>query len=192
MTRCIHCTRCVRFGEEIAGIQELGTIGRGEKMEIGTYVERSVDHELSGNIIDLCPVGALNNKPYRFAARAWQMTQRDMIAPHDCVGANLHAHVLHGQIQRVVPKANEGLNETWATDRDRFSYQGIYADDRVTEPLLRRPSKRATCWPGSCACWVQATLIIACGGGIFVCRTKTRSSLDWVCPSPIWLARIQF
>ncbi|MGI9331362.1 MAG: NADH-quinone oxidoreductase subunit NuoG [Gammaproteobacteria bacterium] len=145
MTRCIHCTRCVRFGEEIAGIQELGTIGRGENMEIGTYVERSVDHELAGNIIDLCPVGALNNKPYRFSARAWQMTQRDMISPHDCVGANLYAHVLGGEIRRVVPKANEALNETWATDRDRFSYQGIYADDRVTEPMLRRDGELQAC-----------------------------------------------
>jgi len=162
MTRCIHCTRCVRFGEEIAGIQELGTIGRGEKMEIGTYVERSVDHELSGNIIDLCPVGALNNKPYRFSARAWQMTQRDMISPHDCVGANLHAHVLGSKIRRVVPKANEGLNETWATDRDRFSYQGIYADDRVTEPLLRRNGELQACsWEEA----LEATVAALQGAG---------------------------
>ncbi|MDJ0929300.1 MAG: NADH-quinone oxidoreductase subunit NuoG [Gammaproteobacteria bacterium] len=137
MTRCIHCTRCVRFGQEIAGIQELGTLGRGERTEIGTYIERSVDHELSGNIIDLCPVGALNNKPYRFSARAWEMVARPTIAPHDCVGANIYAHVLGGRIKRVVPRQNEAVNETWAADRDRFSYEGIYADDRVQQPLLR-------------------------------------------------------
>ncbi len=137
MTRCIHCTRCVRFGQEIAGIQELGTIGRGEHMEISTYIEASVEHELSGNIIDLCPVGALNNKPYRFSARAWEMDARPTVAPHDCVGANLYAHVLDGRVKRMVPRPNEAINETWASDRDRFSYQGIYADDRAREPLLR-------------------------------------------------------
>ncbi|UCG73461.1 MAG: NADH-quinone oxidoreductase subunit G [Chromatiales bacterium] len=145
MTRCIHCTRCVRFGQEVAGIQELGAIGRGEKMEISTYIQQSVDHELSGNIIDLCPVGALNNKPYRFSARAWEMTQHDAIGPHDCVGANLHLHVLDGRVKRVVPKRNEALNETWASDRDRFSYEGIYADDRVTTPLVRRDGELRPC-----------------------------------------------
>ncbi len=103
MTRCIHCTRCVRFGQEIAGIQELGTTGRSENMEIGTYIERSVDHELSGNIIDLCPVGALNNKPYRYSARAWEMIAKPLISPHDCSGSNLFGHVLRGKLKRVVP-----------------------------------------------------------------------------------------
>lgn len=136
MTRCIHCTRCVRFGQEIAGIQELGTIGRGERMQISTFVERSVDHELSGNIIDLCPVGALNSKPYRFSARAWEMQALSTVAPHDCVGSNLSAHVLLGKVKRVVPRANEAVNETWLADRDRFSYEGIYAG-RVEQPMIR-------------------------------------------------------
>ena len=137
MTRCIHCTRCVRFGEEIAGIQELGTMGRGEHMRISTYVAKTVDHELSGNIIDLCPVGALNNKPYRFAARAWEMEQRASIAPHDCVGSNIYAHVLRGMVKRVVPRPNEAVNETWLSDRDRFSYEGIYSKDRLKVPMVK-------------------------------------------------------
>lgn len=145
MTRCIHCTRCVRFGTEIAGIQELGTLGRGEKTTIGTYIERSVNHELSGNIIDLCPVGALNNKPYRFSARAWEMVQVPTVSPHDCFGSNLHAHVLNGRVKRVVPRANEAVNETWLSDRDRFSYEGIYADDRVIRPMVRVDGELREC-----------------------------------------------
>ena len=137
MTRCIHCTRCVRFGQDVAGIQELGTTGRGEHMEIGTYVERSVDHELSGNIIDLCPVGALNSKPFRFRGRGWEMTQVPLVSPHDGLGANLYGHVLRGKLMRVVPRPCEEINETWIADRDRFSYEGIYADDRLQAPLLR-------------------------------------------------------
>ncbi len=138
MTRCIHCTRCVRFGQEIAGIQELGTIGRSEHTQIGTYIERSVDHELSGNIIDLCPVGALNNKPYRFGARAWEMVTKPLVSPHDCAGSNLSGHVLRGTLKRVVPQDNEAINETWISDRDRFSYEAVYAEDRLTSPLLKR------------------------------------------------------
>ncbi len=137
MTRCIHCTRCVRFGQEIAGIQELGTTDRGENMKIGTFIEKSVDHELSGNIIDLCPVGALNNKPYRYSARAWEMTQMPSVSAHDCVGSNLFAHVLRGTVKRVVPRQNEAINETWISDRDRFSYEGIYATDRLQTPAIR-------------------------------------------------------
>ena len=137
MTRCIHCTRCVRFTQEIQGFQELGTIGRGELTEIGTFIEKSVDHELSANIIDLCPVGALNNKPYRYRARAWEMTQHPLVSPHDSVGANLYAHVLRGRVMRIVPRANEEVNETWIADRDRFSYQGIYSDDRLLKPMVR-------------------------------------------------------
>ena len=136
MTRCIHCTRCVRFSQEIEGLQELGTIGRAEDMKISMYIEKSVDHELSANIIDLCPVGALNNKPYRYSARAWEMLQLPTISPHDCVGTNLNAHVLRGTIKRVVPRENESINETWIADRDRFSYQGIYSDDRLMSPRL--------------------------------------------------------
>ena len=137
MTRCIHCTRCVRFGEEIAGIQELGAVGRSEYMEIGTWVERSVDHELSGNIIDLCPVGALNNKPYRYSARAWEMVARPMVSPHDCAGSNLFGHVLRGRLKRVVPRDNDAINETWISDRDRFSYEGVYTQDRLSLPRIK-------------------------------------------------------
>jgi len=137
MTRCIHCTRCVRFGQEVAGIQELGTTGRSEYMEIGTYIEHSVDHELSGNIIDLCPVGALNNKPYRYSARAWEMVARPLVSPHDCAGSSLFGHVLRGELKRVVPRDNEAINETWIADRDRFSYEGVYADDRLTVPMVK-------------------------------------------------------
>jgi NADH-quinone oxidoreductase subunit G len=138
MTRCIHCTRCVRFGQEIQGIQELGTIGRGEWMQISTYVEKSVDHELSGNIIDLCPVGALNNKPYRYRARSWEMTQHPLVSPHDCVGTNLYGHVLRGRLMRVVPRPNDAINETWIADRDRFSCEGLNTDDRAQQPLVRQ------------------------------------------------------
>jgi len=138
MTRCIHCTRCVRFGEEIGGMPELGATGRSEDMEIGTYITRSVDSELSGNVIDLCPVGALTSKPFRFRARAWEMEQRDGIAPHDPVGSNIHLHVRRGRVLRVVPRANESINEVWLSDRDRFGYEGLYSDDRVPAPMVRR------------------------------------------------------
>jgi len=137
MTRCIHCTRCVRFGQEIAGIQELGTVGRGETTEIGTYIERSVDHELSGNIIDVCPVGALNNKPYRYRARAWEMTQHETVSPHDCVGSQLYTHTLRGKVMRNVPRECEEINETWTADRDRFGCHGLYAEERLEHPWLR-------------------------------------------------------
>jgi NADH-quinone oxidoreductase subunit G len=137
MTRCIQCTRCVRFGQDIAGIQELGTTGRGENMEIGTFIERSVDHELSGNIIDLCPVGALNSKPFRFRARAWEMTQHPLISPHDGVGSQLYGHVLRGRLMRMVPRACESINEVWISDRDRFGYEGVYSAERLSAPLVR-------------------------------------------------------
>ncbi len=137
MTRCIHCTRCVRFGDEVTGMQQLGTTERGENMKIGTFVEQSIDHEMSANIIDLCPVGALNNKPYRYSARAWEMMQHETVSPHDCVGSNMYAHVLRGTIKRIVPRSNESINETWLSDRDRFSYEGIYSADRLQRPQIR-------------------------------------------------------
>jgi len=137
MTRCIHCTRCVRFGEEITGMPQLGTTERGENMKISTYIETSVDHELSANIIDLCPVGALNNKPYRYSARAWEMVQQATISPHDCVGSNMYAHVLRGTVKRIVPRENESINETWLADRDRFSYEAIYSSDRLRAPQIK-------------------------------------------------------
>jgi len=146
MTRCIHCTRCVRFGQDIAGIQELGTTGRGEQMEIGTYVEKAVEHELSGNIIDLCPVGALNSKPFRYRARSWEMTQSALVSPHDGTGTNLFGHVLRGKLMRVVPRPNDAINETWIADRDRYSYEGVYSADRLEAPMVREGSewKRVT------------------------------------------------
>jgi NADH-quinone oxidoreductase subunit G len=137
MTRCIHCTRCVRFGAEIQGYPQMGATGRGEHMEIGTYIEHSVDHELSANIIDLCPVGALNNKPFRYHARAWEMNQAALVSPHDAFGTNLFAHVLRGRLMRMVPRENEELNETWIADRDRFGFEGMYSGDRVSQPMLR-------------------------------------------------------
>jgi NADH-quinone oxidoreductase subunit G len=137
MTRCIHCTRCIRFGQEIQGYPQMGTTGRGENMEVGTYIEHSVDHELSANIIDLCPVGALNNKPFRYHARSWEMTQQALVSPHDAFGTNLYAHVLRGKVMRMVPRENEAINETWIADRDRFGFEGMYSADRVTQPMVR-------------------------------------------------------
>jgi len=137
LTRCIHCTRCVRFGAEVAGVRELGATGRGEHMTIGTYVQRSVDSELSGNVIDLCPVGALTSKPFRFQARAWELTQADAIAPPDCVGSNVHVHVRRNRVLRVVPRENEAINEVWISDRDRFSYAGLGVD-RLERPMVKR------------------------------------------------------
>ena len=137
MTRCIHCTRCVRFGEEIAGIKELGATGRGEHMKIGTYVEKAVASEMSGNVIDLCPVGALTSKPFRFSARAWELRQGESIAPHDCIGSNLYMHIRGNRVVRVVPRENEEINETWISDRDRFSYEGLNSDDRLQTPMVK-------------------------------------------------------
>jgi NADH-quinone oxidoreductase subunit G len=137
MTRCIHCTRCIRFGQEIQGYPQMGTTGRGEHMEVGTYIEQAVDHELSANIIDLCPVGALNNKPFRYHARSWEMQQQPLVAPHDAFGTNLHSHVLRGRIMRMVPRENETINETWIPDRDRFGFEGLYSAERVTQPMTR-------------------------------------------------------
>lgn len=138
MTRCIHCTRCVRFGEEIAGVRELGATGRGEHMRIGTYIKHSLKSELSGNIIDVCPVGALTSKPFRFKARAWELEQHATLAPHDCVGSNIYAHTWHGRVLRVVPRENESINEVWLSDRDRFSYAGLDSPARLTQPLIKR------------------------------------------------------
>ena len=138
MTRCIHCTRCVRFGAEVAGIRELGATGRGEHMQIGTYITRNVTSEMSGNVIDLCPVGALTSKPFRFSARSWELMGRDSIAPHDCIGSNLKLHIRSGkEVVRVVPRENEAINETWISDRDRFSYEALNSDQRLTTPQIK-------------------------------------------------------
>lgn len=148
LTRCIHCTRCVRFGEEIAGIRELGATGRGENMRIGTYIAKSVDSELSGNVIDLCPVGALTAKPSRFSARSWELSQHASVSPHDSVGSNVYLHVGNGSVTRAVPRENESVNETWISDRDRFSYEGLYSADRIQSPMLRIDGElKAVDWP---------------------------------------------
>jgi len=147
MTRCIHCTRCVRFLEVIAGQKELGGTGRGENVEIGTYVERAIESEMSGNVIDVCPVGALTSKPFRFRARAWELVQHASIAPHDSMGSNIFIHTRRGQVMRVVPRENEAINEVWLSDRDRFSYEALYRDDRATVPMVKYGDKwRETDW----------------------------------------------
>lgn len=145
MTRCIHCTRCVRFGEEIAGLRELGATGRGENMEIGTYIAKAMRSELSGNVIDLCPVGALTSKPYRYSARAWELQQRDGVAPHDCLGSNVYFHVKGSTVKRVVPKDNAAVNEVWLSDRDRFSYEALASDERLFNPRIKRDGEWGDC-----------------------------------------------
>jgi NADH-quinone oxidoreductase subunit G len=137
MTRCIHCTRCIRMLQEIAGKMELGATGRGENMEIGTYIEGSLESELSGNVIDVCPVGALTSRPFRFKARAWELTQHASIAPHDSVGSNIYVHTRRGRVMRVVPREHEEINEVWLSDRDRFSYEGLYTQDRLSTPQVK-------------------------------------------------------
>ncbi len=147
LTRCIHCTRCVRFGEEIAGVRELGMTSRGERARIATYMGQAVTSELSGNVIDLCPVGALTAKPSRFAARAWEVVQHPGIAPHDCVGSNIAIHTLRGDLIRVVPRDNEEINEIWISDRDRFSYEAVDSDERLTTPMIKQDGEwRETDW----------------------------------------------
>ncbi|SCZ49449.1 NADH-quinone oxidoreductase subunit NuoG [Thiohalomonas denitrificans] len=138
MTRCIHCTRCVRFGQEIAGMMELGAPGRGEHMRITTYLEDAVESELSGNVIDLCPVGALTSKPYRYTARPWELDVHNSVSPHDCVGANLRVDTRASRVMRVGPRENEEVNETWLADRDRFSYTALYDNDRLKTPLIKK------------------------------------------------------
>ena len=148
MTRCIHCTRCVRFGQEVAGIMELGMAHRGEHSEITTFLEGSIDSELSGNMIDICPVGALTSKPFRFAARTWELTRRASVSPHDSLGSNLVMQVKNNKVMRVVPQDNEAINECWISDRDRFSYEGLHSSQRLTQPMIRDDGKwRETDWP---------------------------------------------
>ncbi|MFS8931148.1 NADH:ubiquinone oxidoreductase complex I, chain G [Cupriavidus taiwanensis] len=138
MTRCIHCTRCVRFGQEVAGVMELGMLGRGEHSEITTFVGKTVDSELSGNMIDLCPVGALTSKPFRYSARTWELARRKSVSPHDGLGANLVVQTKNQRVMRVLPLENEDINECWISDKDRFSYEGLNSADRLTRPLLKQ------------------------------------------------------
>jgi len=137
MTRCIHCTRCVRFGQEIAGVMELGMIGRGEHAEIITFVGRTVDSELSGNVIDLCPVGALTSKPFRYTARTWELTRKPSVSPHCGLGSNLTVQVKQNRVMRVLPRENEAINECWLSDKDRFSYEGLNSERRLARPMLK-------------------------------------------------------
>ena len=137
MTRCIHCTRCVRFGEEIAGIKEFGAIGRGESMEIRTYLTSAINSPMSGNMIDLCPVGALNAAPSHMKGRTWELEEVKHISSHDCVGSNMNLHILDNNVFRVVPHENEKINEVWISDRDRFSYEAINHSDRVKKPIAK-------------------------------------------------------
>ena len=138
MSRCIHCTRCVRFGQEIAGVMELGMVNRGEHSEITTVIGDTVDSELSGNMIDLCPVGALTSKPFRYSARTWELSRRKSVSPHDSTGANLIVQVKNHKVMRVVPLENEDVNECWIADRDRFSYEALNSEDRLTRPMLKQ------------------------------------------------------
>ena len=138
MTRCIHCTRCVRFGQEVAGVMELGQAGRGEHSEILAFVGQTVDSELSGNMIDLCPVGALTSKPFRYTARSWELSRRKSVSPHDGLGSNLVVQVKQDRVMRVLPLENEVINECWISDKDRFSYEGLNSEDRLTRPMLKQ------------------------------------------------------
>ena len=138
MSRCIHCTRCVRFGQEVAGVMELGMIHRGEHSEITTVVGDTVDSEVSGNMIDLCPVGALTSKPFRYSARNWELSRRKSVSPHDSTGANLIVQVKNNQVMRVLPLENDGVNECWLADRDRFSYEALNGPERLTAPMIKQ------------------------------------------------------
>lgn len=138
MSRCIHCTRCVRFGQEVAGVMELGMSHRGEHAEIETFVGMSIDSELSGNMIDICPVGALLSKPFRYSARTWELSRRKSISPHDSTGANLIVQVKANRVMRVLPLENEDVNECWLADRDRFSYEALNSDERLLGPMIKQ------------------------------------------------------
>ena len=155
MTRCIQCTRCVRFVGEVAGTYELGGMSRGENLEIGTYVGKTIESEIGGNIIDVCPVGALTNKPFRFQARAWELIAREGLGYHDAQGSNLWLHTRRGEVLRHVPRDNEAINECWLSDRDRYSHQGLYADDRAVQPLMKKNGEWAA------VSWEQALDAVA-------------------------------
>ena len=147
MTRCIHCSRCIRFGQEIAGLMELGMPGRGEHVEVMPFLQTQVNHELSGNVIELCPVGALTSKPFRYSARSWELSRRKSVSPHDGLGANVQVHVKNNRVMRVVPQDNEAINECWIADRDRFSYDALNSDQRLTQPMLKKDGQwQAATW----------------------------------------------
>ncbi|HEX8988639.1 MAG TPA: NADH-quinone oxidoreductase subunit NuoG, partial [Rhodocyclaceae bacterium] len=141
MTRCINCTRCIRFTQEIAGYMEMGQAFRGDRAEVMPFVEKTVDSELSGNIIDLCPVGALTSKPFRFTARSWELSRRKSVAPHDGLGSNLIVQTKLDRVMRVLPLENEEINECWLSDKDRYSYEGLNSDQRLTKPMVKQGGK---------------------------------------------------
>ena len=148
MTRCIHCTRCVRFGQEIAGVMELGMSQRGEHSQIETFLDHTIDSELSGNMIDICPVGALTSKPFRYSARTWELSRRKSVSPHDSTGANLIVQVKNSRVMRVVPFENEAVNECWIADRDRFSYEALNGQERLTTPMIKQGGQwKSVDWP---------------------------------------------
>jgi NADH-quinone oxidoreductase subunit G len=157
MSRCIHCTRCVRFGQEVAGVMELGMLNRGEHSEITTFVGQTVDSELSGNMIDLCPVGALTSKPFRYSARTWELARRKSVSPHDSTGANLIVQIKGDRVMRVVPLENEQVNECWIADRDRFSYEALNSPQRLTQPMIKQGGQWVT------VDWTQALEYVASG-----------------------------
>ncbi|SMC51955.1 NADH-quinone oxidoreductase subunit NuoG [Polynucleobacter kasalickyi] len=145
MSRCIHCTRCVRFGQEIAGVMELGMLNRGEHSEITAFVGQTVDSELSGNMIDICPVGALTSKPFRYAARTWELGRKKSVSPHDSLGTNIIVQTKADEVKRVVPLENEQVNECWISDKDRFAYEGLRSDDRITMPMVKQNNEWIEC-----------------------------------------------
>src|SRR5262249_49248700 len=150
MTRCIHCTRCVRYGQEHAGVMELGMIGRGEHAEIIAFVGKTVDSEVSGNMIDLCPVGALTSKPFRYSARTWELSRRKSVSPHDSLGSNLIVQVKQNRVIRVLPLENDGINQCWLSDRDRFAYEGLNSEERLTRPMIKEDGHwREVEWPAA-------------------------------------------
>ena len=155
MTRCIHCTRCVRFGSEVAGIDDLGTTGRGGSMQIGTYVEKMFESELSGNVIDLCPVGALTSKPYSFTARPWELRRVDSIDVHDAIGSNIVVNTRGGEVMRILPRTNDSVNEEWISDKTRFAYDGLKRQ-RLVSPFVRGADGKL-----AAASWEHALTVVA-------------------------------
>jgi len=167
MSRCIQCTRCVRFGQEIGGMMELGMAFRGEHAEIMSFVDSSVDSELSGNMIDLCPVGALTSKPFRYTARSWELSRRKSVSPHDGLGSNLAVQVKNNKVMRVLPIENEAINECWISDKDRFSYEGLNSAERLTKPMLKHDGKwQEVEWPVALEYVAKGLHQIACGAGV--------------------------
>jgi NADH-quinone oxidoreductase subunit G len=176
MSRCIHCTRCVRFGQEVAGVMELGMLGRGEHAEITTFLGKGIDSELSGNMIDLCPVGALTSKPFRYQARTWELSRRKGVSVHDSLGSNLTVQVKAGKVMRVLPLENEAINECWISDRDRFAYEGLNSNDRLTQPMIKRNGVwETTSWDAALA---EAASILKTSGAQSAALAHAMSSLE--------------